>query len=45
MLIIFIFGTAASIGPKVNKAMLGISAIALFLFGLYQLWQGIQLLF
>lgn len=42
MLIIFIFGTAAKIGPKVNRAMLGISAIALFLFGLYQLWQGIM---
>ncbi|HCK66431.1 MAG TPA: hypothetical protein DHW49_09205 [Anaerolineae bacterium] len=41
MLIIFIFGTAAKAGPKVNRAMLGISAIALFLFGLYQLWQGI----
>lgn len=40
MLIIFIFGTAAKIGPKVNRAMLGISAIALFFFGLYQLWQG-----
>lgn len=41
MLIIFIFGTAAKIGPKVNKAMLGMSAFALCLFGLYQLWQGI----
>ena len=41
MLIIFIFGTAAKIGPKVNRAMLGISAIALFAFGLYQLWMGI----
>jgi len=42
MLIIFIFGTAAKAGPKVNRAMLGISAIALFFFGLYQLWQGIM---
>jgi threonine/homoserine/homoserine lactone efflux protein len=40
MLIIFIFGAAANIGPKVNRAMLGISAVALFFFGLYQLWQG-----
>lgn len=44
MLIIFIFGAAAKVGPKVNKAMLGISTLALFLFGLYQLWQGINLL-
>jgi threonine/homoserine/homoserine lactone efflux protein len=42
MLIIFIFGTAAKAGPKVNRAMLGISAVALFCFGLYQLWQGIM---
>jgi len=42
MLIIFIFCTAAKAGPKVNRAMLGISAIALFFFGLYQLWQGIM---
>lgn len=43
MLIIFLFGTAANIGPKVNKAMLGISAIALFFFGLYQLWNGLTI--
>jgi threonine/homoserine/homoserine lactone efflux protein len=43
MLIIFIFGTAAKAGPKVNRAMLGISAVALFFFGLYQLWQGMGL--
>jgi threonine/homoserine/homoserine lactone efflux protein len=41
--IIIIFSTAAKIGPKVNRAMLGISAIALFFFGLYQLWQGFNL--
>src|SRR5690606_4568204 len=40
MLIIFLFGTAAKFGPKVNRAMLGISAVALFIFGIYQLWQG-----
>lgn len=44
MLIIFIFGTAAKLGPKITRAMLGVSAVALFLFGLYQLWLGIQLL-
>lgn len=40
--IILVFGTAAKLGPKVNRVLLGISAIALFCFGIYQLWQGIQ---
>jgi len=32
---------AARVGPKVNRALLGISAIALVCFGLYQLWLGV----
>ena len=40
--IILVFGTAARLGPKVNRALLGISAIALFCFGLYQLWLGVN---
>jgi len=39
--IIFIFGTARQLGPKVNRALLGVSAVALFCFGLVQLWLGI----
>lgn len=39
--IILIFGTAATLGPKVNRILLGISAIALFCFGFYQLWLGV----
>jgi threonine/homoserine/homoserine lactone efflux protein len=39
--IILIFGAAAKLGPKFNRALLGISAIALFFFGLYQLWLGL----
>jgi threonine/homoserine/homoserine lactone efflux protein len=39
--IILVFGTAARMGPKVNRVLLGISAIALFAFGLYQLWLGV----
>lgn len=39
--VILVFGSAARFGPKVNRALLGISAVALFGFGLYQLWQGI----
>jgi threonine/homoserine/homoserine lactone efflux protein len=40
--LIVIFGVAREIGPKVNRALLGISSIALFCFGLYQLWMGIN---
>jgi len=40
-LIIIVFGTARELGPKVNCTLLGVSTIALFCFGLYQLWQGI----
>ena len=41
-IIILAFGTARQLGPKVNRALLGISAIALFCFGLYQLWLGLM---
>lgn len=41
MTMIFIFSTARQLGPRVNRALLGISAIALLCFGLYQLWLGI----
>ena len=39
--IILLFGLARELGPKVNRVLIGISAIALFCFGLYQLWLGI----
>jgi threonine/homoserine/homoserine lactone efflux protein len=39
--IILLFGTARQLGPKINRALLGVSAIALFCFGFYQLWLGI----
>jgi threonine/homoserine/homoserine lactone efflux protein len=38
---ILIFGTMRQLGPKINRILLGISAIALLFFGLYQLWLGI----
>jgi len=38
--IILVFGIAARLGPKVNRVLLGISAIVLFAFGLYQLGLG-----
>lgn len=43
ILIILIFGTTRRLGPKVNRALVGISAITLFCFGLYQLWLGITI--
>jgi len=41
---IVITGTAAHLGPKVNRALLGASALALALFGCLQLWRGFVLL-
>lgn len=38
--IVIIFGATSRLGPKLNRALLGISSIVLFAFGLYQLWQG-----
>ncbi|HEX6269370.1 MAG TPA: LysE family transporter [Anaerolineales bacterium] len=37
---IIVFGSARPLGPKVNRALLGISAVALFCFGVVQLWWG-----
>jgi threonine/homoserine/homoserine lactone efflux protein len=42
--IIILFGLARNLGPKVTRITLGISAIALACFGIYQLWQGASLL-
>lgn len=39
--IIITFGTASKLGPKFNRGLLGASSLALFGFGLYQLWRGI----
>ena len=39
--IILIFGTVRQLGPKINRILLGVSAIALLFFGIYQLWLGI----
>ena len=39
--IIVLFGTARHLGPKVNRAMLGMSVVALACFGFYQLWLGV----
>ncbi len=38
---IVVFGTARQLGPKFNRVLLGVSAIALAGFGMYQLWLGL----
>jgi len=43
--IIIIFRAARELGPRVNHGLLGVSTIALFCFGLYQLWQGVFYIF
>jgi threonine/homoserine/homoserine lactone efflux protein len=42
MLIILVFGTMRNLGGKIQRALIGISALALFCFGLYQVWQGLN---
>ncbi|HET9908111.1 MAG TPA: LysE family transporter [Anaerolineales bacterium] len=39
--LILLFGKARELGQRVNRALIGVSAIALFCFGLYQLWLGV----
>jgi len=41
IMVVMFFGQAARFGNQVRKAMLGLSVIALTMFGGYQLWQGI----
>ena len=37
---IILFATASQLGPKVNQVLKLVSALALFVFGLFQLWAG-----
>ena len=39
--IIVVFGSARQLGPRVSRTLLGVSAIALLCFGLYQLKLGV----
>ncbi len=41
IVLVVLFGAARQLGPKVNRALLGISALALFGFGIYQLVSGV----
>ena len=40
--IILVFGLASRFGLKANKILLAVSAVALFCFGLFQLWLGVM---
>lgn len=39
--IIVLFGFARKLGPNVSRHLIGISSIVLFIFGIYQIWQGL----
>jgi threonine/homoserine/homoserine lactone efflux protein len=38
--IIVLFAAARNLGPQVSRALLGVSALALACFGVYELWLG-----
>ncbi|MFZ5878609.1 MAG: LysE family translocator [Chloroflexota bacterium] len=38
--LILLFGATEKLGPKFNRALAGLAALALLIFGLYQLWLG-----
>ncbi len=40
--IVVAFASARHLGPRVSRFLIGISAVALALFGLYQLWSAFQ---
>lgn len=40
--IVLMFGMAQKMGPQVNRALAGLAALALFIFGLYQFWLGVM---
>jgi threonine/homoserine/homoserine lactone efflux protein len=39
--IVMLFSAAKTLGPKVNRSLIGASAVALACFGFYQLWMGV----
>jgi threonine/homoserine/homoserine lactone efflux protein len=43
--IMLIFSVARKTGPRINRSLVGLSAIALSIFGLYEIWFGIRSLF
>jgi threonine/homoserine/homoserine lactone efflux protein len=43
--IMLLFSVARKTGPRIDRALVGFSAIALTIFGLYEIWLGIKSLF
>ena len=43
--IILLFSAAGGLGPRVGRILMGVSALALAGFGLYELWTGITMIF
>jgi len=41
VMIVVLFSAAGNLGPKVNRSLIGVSALALACFGMYQLWLGV----
>ena len=39
--LIVLFSTARRLGPRVTRAMVGMSAVTLTCFGVFQIWQGL----
>ena len=39
--LLVLVSAARGLGPRVNRALIGLSALALAAFGVYQLWQGL----
>jgi hypothetical protein len=38
---VLLFAGARRLGPRVNRALVGLSAVALAAFGLWQFWLGL----
>jgi threonine/homoserine/homoserine lactone efflux protein len=44
MAIVILFSQAGRLGAKIERVLLGLSAIGLFCFGIYELWLGVKYL-
>jgi threonine/homoserine/homoserine lactone efflux protein len=42
MVIVLLFARAGKLGPQTNRVMIGLSAIGLVCFGIYELWSGLN---
>ena len=45
LVIMLLFSVARKTGPRINRSLVGLSAIALSIFGLYVIWLGIRSIF